>query len=188
MYTRSRTRPGRTPVNDKRLCTCANTAERRKGCVGAKTTREKVKENTVKKKDDQTQTTNFSARRRLQRAERGRVPRGLRAVVDQGALRHAPRPLVLRRDRQDPVGRAAHQGPHNDVRLVRRDAPPSPRHVLKKQSHAFNKGRHVAVIKAGESSTAHFFATRHRDLRLKDVYRATVASSPYVGARVQSQG
>ena len=57
-----------------------------------------------------------------------------------------------------------------------------------KESQTLNKGRHVAVIKGGESRTAHFFAVLHRDLRLKDVYRATVASSPFVGARVQSQG
>jgi hypothetical protein len=60
--------------------------------------------------------------------------------------------------------------------------------MFKKQSQAFNKGRHLAVIKGGESRMAHFFAAMHRDLRLKHVYRATVASSPYVGARVQSQG
>ena len=60
--------------------------------------------------------------------------------------------------------------------------------MLKKQSQVPNKGGHVAVIKGGESRMAHFFATLHCGLPLKGVYRTTVASSPYVGARVQSQG
>ena len=60
--------------------------------------------------------------------------------------------------------------------------------MLKKLSQAFNKGKHVAAIKGGESSMAHIFAALHHNLRLKDVYRVTPASSPYVGAIAQSQG
>ena len=60
--------------------------------------------------------------------------------------------------------------------------------MFKKQSQVFNEGRHVAVMKGSEFRMAHFFAALHRNLRLNDVYRTAVASSPYVGARVQSQG
>ena len=39
-------------------------------------------------------------------------------------------------------------------------------HVMSKnQSQAFNKSRYIAVIKGGESSTAHFFTALHCDLR-----------------------
>ena len=59
--------------------------------------------------------------------------------------------------------------------------------IFNNQSQAFDKGGHVVVIKGGESCTAHFFAAQHSDLHMMPVYRARVALSPYVGARVQSQ-